>query len=394
MNELAKRIQSIDILRGLIMALMALDHTRDYFHIDAMTQSPTDLDTTTPILFFTRWITHFCAPTFVFLSGVSIYLQSIRKSKKQLSWFLLTRGLWLVGAELTLVGFGWSFDIYFSFIFLQVIWAIGWSMVILAALVFLNYRVIVATGLFITLFHNVMDYVTITDPELQAAANLLVVTNFSTYTFLDTVQFISAYAILPWTGIMLLGYAAGQWYNITKYSPAQRKKTLLIAGFICLILFMALRLINRYGDLQPWQVQPTMAYTVLSFINVTKYPPSLMYACITLGPALFALAALENTQNRFTAVFNIFGRVPFFYYLLHIYVIHLLCVALYFIQGFTASQLYTLPMAFGFRPLSGFGFTLGYVYLVWLVVLVICYYPCRWYNSYKSKNSKWWLSYI
>jgi len=393
MDTITKRIQSIDVLRGIIMALMALDHTRDFLHIDAMTDDPTNMATTTPFLFFTRWITHFCAPTFVFLSGASIYLQSIRKTKKELAWFLFTRGLWLIIAELTLVGFGWSFDYFFRLFFLQVIWAIGCSMVILSGLIFFNYRVLAALGIIITLFHNLMDHATIADPDLDAAANLLIVTNFAPYS-IGPFNFISAYAVLPWTGIMLLGYAIGKWYNTAVYTAQQRKKVLITFGLSLIALFIVLRFINNYGDLQPWSAQAIPAYTVLSFLNVTKYPPSLMYACMTLGPALLALAALENINNKFTGIMNVFGRVPFFYYLLHVYVIHLLCVVVFYAEGYEFADNFKLQMAFGFRPRENFGYSLGTVYLLWLLVLVICYYPSRWYNNYKSNNKKWWLSYV
>lgn len=392
MDILKQRIQSIDVLRGIIMALMALDHTRDYFHIDAMTGDPTNIETTTPILFFTRWITHFCAPTFVFLSGTSIYLQSIRKSKKELSWFLLTRGLWLMFAELTFVGFGWSFNINFNFFFLQVIWAIGCSMVFLSALIFLRYWAMVIIGILITLLHNLMDYVTITDDNLDVAANFFLITEFEPYV-LGSLRFMTAYAILPWTGIMLLGYAAGRLYN-SNIRPETRKKALITTGSLLIIFFIVLRLINSYGDPAPWETQPSFTYTVLSFLNVTKYPPSLMYACMTLGPALIVLALIENIRNSVTDVFNVFGRVPFFYYLIHIYLIHILCTLLFFAEGYEFADNFKLKMAFGFRPRENFGFTLGIVYLIWIFVLVLCYFPSRWYNNYKSRHKKWWLSYV
>ena len=394
MDTLKKRILSIDILRGIIMALMALDHTRDFFHIDAVTQSPTNLETTYPLLFFTRWITHFCAPTFVFLSGISIYLQSLRKSRKELAIFLLTRGLWLVLMELTIVNNGWSFNPFFNFFFLQVIWAIGWSMVILSAVVLCPYWVAVAAGISITLLHNLTDYYTYPDPEVHTAFNFLIMTDFSTYN-IGPAKLIAGYAILPWTGIMLLGYGIGKWFNTERFSPELREKKLASAGMLLITFFILLRLNNGYGDPAPWSVQKEWVYTLLSIGNVTKYPPSLMYACMTLGPALLALAALENVQLKgFTKIMNTFGRVPFFYYIIHIYVIHLLCVALYFIQGFTVGQLFILPQNFGFRPNENFGFELGYVYLTWILVLVICYFPSRWYDRYKSTHKKWWLSYL
>jgi uncharacterized membrane protein len=238
-----------------------------------------------------------------------------------------------------------------------------------------------------------MDYTYITDPEVKAALNVFLITDFKVYSLLGT-HIMIAYAILPWTGIMLLGFAAGKWYNTNAVTALQRRKFLITAGCTLIVLFIILRFINSYGDLQPWEHQPMGVYTFMSFLNVTKYPPSLQYACMTLGPALLALAVLENIHNRFTAIMNIFGRVPFFYYLAHIYIIHFLCMGLYFIEGFTLADLFTKPMAFGFRPREGFGFALGYVYVVWLLVLVLCYFPSRWYNNYKSTHSKWWLGYV
>lgn len=392
MDKTLQRIQSIDILRGIIMIIMALDHTRDFFHIDGMSGEPTNMETTTPILFFTRWITHFCAPLFVFLSGTSIYLQSLRKTKKELSFFLLTRGLWLIVAEFTIVGFGWSFDIYFNFFFLQVIWAIGASMVVLSALIFLRYWMLLVLGILITILHNMLDTETFTDPTLDFLANLFLLTEFQVFP-LGSVSLFCAYAALPWTGIMLLGYALGKWYQ-PGYDALRRRKLLFTTGFGVIGLFIIVRLINGYGDPQPWSEQKDAVYTFLSFLNVNKYPPSLLYTCMTLGPGLIALAFLEKAQNRLTNIFNIFGRVPFLYYLAHIYIIHLLCVILFFAEGYTLSDNYTKVMAFGFRPAENFGFSLGIVYLIWLLVVVLCWFPTKWYEKYKRTHKKWWLSYI
>lgn len=395
MEKKLQRIQSIDVLRGIIMVIMALDHTRDYFHAGGMTGDPTNMETTTPFLFFTRWITHYCAPLFVFLSGTSIYLQSLRKTKKELSWFLFTRGLWLVIAECTLVSFGWSFDLSFDFFFLQVIWAIGFSMIIISGLVSFNYRILVALGVAITALHNIFDYYSFANPVADFAANMFVLTEFQPFPVWEGAQVMFAYAILPWTGVMLLGYAAGRWYNPAIFTPETRRKGLIAAGFLVIALFIVLRAINSYGDPRPWEIQRNFTYTVLSFLNVTKYPPSLMYACMTISPGLLALAAIENIRNRFTNIMNVFGRVPFFYYLLHIYVIHLLCIPVYFASGFTVADLETTKMSFAiFVPDENYGFSLGIVYLIWLFVIFLCYFPSRWYNNYKSTHKKWWLSYI
>jgi len=393
MDKTLQRIQSIDILRGIIMVIMALDHTRDFFHISAMTDEPTNLETTTPALFFTRWITHFCAPLFVFLSGTSIYLQSLRKTKKQLSLFLLTRGLWLILAEFTIVGFGWSFNIFFNFFFLQVIWAIGASMVVLAALIHLRYWMLLALGLLITVLHNILDTYTFTDPTLDFIANLFLLTEFEVFPLGGGIMLMCAYAALPWTGVMLLGYALGKWYN-PGFDAVRRRKLLLTTGFAVTGLFIVLRLINDYGDPKPWTAQKDMVYTFLSFLNVNKYPPSLMYACMTLGPAMIFLALLERVQNRFTDIMNVFGRVPFLYYLAHVYIIHLLCVLLFYAEGHTFEDNFKLEIAFGFRPKENFGFSLGIVYLIWILVVVLCWFPTKWYEKYKRTHKKWWLSYI
>jgi uncharacterized membrane protein len=393
MQNIAKRIQSIDVLRGIIMAIMALDHSRDFFHDTALLQDATDIATTTPILFFTRWITHYCAPLFVFLSGVSIYLQSLRKTKRELSSFLFTRGLWLVFAEVTLVAFGWSFDVYSRFVFLQIIWAIGSSMMIMSVLIWGRYWLVAALGIVITLCHNMIDYVVITDKWLKFFGNMLLMTDHTPY-FIGNGGFMFGYAVLPWTGIMLLGFAIGRWFNTGLVTPQHRKKMLVSLGLLLSTLFVLLRFSNGYGDPEPWIQQDTVAKTIMSFFNVTKYPPSLMYACMTLGPGMLALAALEGVQNRVTDVFNIFGRVPFFYYLLHIYVIHLMTMGMFFMQGFDFQDGVHIKKSFAFRPREGFGVSLWASYLLWLVVLFICYYPSRWYNNYKSTHKKWWLSYI
>ncbi|MGQ2982472.1 DUF1624 domain-containing protein [Flavobacterium sp.] len=393
MDKTLQRIQSIDVLRGIIMIFMALDHTRDFFHIDAMTDQPENMDTTTPALFFTRWITHFCAPLFVFLSGTSIYLQSLRKTKKELALFLLTRGLWLIVAEFTIVGFGWSFNYMFNFFFLQVIWAIGASMVLLSGLIFLRYWMLFALGILITVLHNLLDTHTFTDPIMDVIANLFLLTEFDMIPLGGGVALMCAYAAVPWTGIMLLGYALGKWYR-PEFDQLRRRKLLLSTGLGIISLFVLLRLVNGYGDPKPWTEQKDAVYTFLSFLNVNKYPPSLIYACMTLGPAMIALALLENVRNRVTDLLNVFGRVPFLYYLLHVYVIHLLCVGLFYAEGYTFADNFRLDMAFGFRPKENFGFPLGIVYLIWILVIVLCWFPTKQYEKYKRTHKKWWLSYV
>jgi uncharacterized membrane protein len=392
LTAVKKRVQSIDVLRGIVMIIMALDHVRDYFHTDAFQHDPLDPATTTPILFFTRFITHFCAPAFVFLAGTSSYLVGLRKTKADLSSFLLKRGLWLILIEVGLISFAWTFNPLYNTIIFQVIWTIGISMVLLGLAVRLPYGVIFAIGALIVLGHNILDY-----PE--AANNhtvpffwdLLHDARFDGYTFAPSHTLVIAYAFAPWTGIMFMGYCAGKLFAPT-VDTYKRQKALVGLGLGLIVLFVALRLLNAYGNPLPWTPQKTGMATFLSFMNVHKYPPSLMYTCITLGPALIALALLENVQNRFADFVKVFGRVPFFYYVLHLYLIHILTVIAFYVSGYGAKDIIS-PSPFFFRPIQ-FGYSLGVVYLIWAIVVLILYPLCRWYNKYKSTHKQWWLSYL
>jgi len=400
------RIHSIDILRGLVMVIMALDHVRDFFHkivveggSDVAT-GPTDLETTTPVLFFTRWITHFCAPVFVFLAGTSAFLMGLKKPKKELSLFLIKRGIWLILVEIVIITLGWTFDPLFHVIILQVIWAIGISMVILGLLIFLPLRIIFLIGFIIVFGHNLLDYPGI-NKGLKGGIlpDLLYFAEFAVYPLdaaslqdADRVLFI-VYSFIPWTGVMLLGYCFGKFF--TSFSdPAKRRKALLGIGFFLLILFVVLRFINQYGDPVSWSGQPRgSVFTFLSFLNVNKYPPSLAFLSLTLGGGLVVLACLEGVQNKVTGFFRVYGRVPMFYYILHFYVIHLLVVIVFFISGYSTSQIVTPGNPFLFRP-PDFGFPLWGVYGVWVFVVLVLYPLCKKYDRYKSTRKKWWLSYL
>lgn len=390
---LRNRIQSIDTLRGLVMVIMALDHVRDFFHVTAFTQDPTNLTTTTPALFFTRWITHFCAPVFVFLAGTSAYLLGQKRTKKELSAFLIMRGLWLVIAEIALISLGLTFDPLFRVILLDVIWAIGWSMILLGLLINLPFKIVVAIGLIIFFGHNVFDI--FPGPQKGVGSVLMKVffTAFGNFYPLSSNHVVGfLYAILPWTSVMILGYGFGYFYR-TQVSSEQRRKWLLLLGSGVIALFIIFRFINAYGDTRNWAPQKNGLFTFLSFINTTKYPPSLQYLCMTLGPAIIVLALIEKIQNKFTSFLSTYGRVPFFYYILHIYLIHFLCVAAFFITGHSANQNVDKDSPFLFRP-ANFGFSLPVVYLVWIVVVMFLYPLCRWYNNYKATHNKWWLSYL
>jgi len=396
------RIDSIDILRGLVMVIMALDHVRDFFHKAVVEGSgdvatgPTDLDHTTPALFFTRWITHFCAPIFVFLAGSSAYLLSLKKSKKELSGFLIKRGLWLLIVEVVIITFGWTFNPFYNFIILQVIWAIGMSLVLLGLLVYLPFNAIFIIGLLIVCGHNLLDYPAVSEGwKGGLIPDLLYFTKFSIYNIDDSHLVLIVYAFLPWTGVMMLGYCFGKLFR-PEMDPDRRKKILLLIGSGLLLLFVLLRSINLYGDPIPWSSHPRGAvFTFLSFININKYPPSLDFLSVTIGGGILVLALLEGTSSAVTKFFRIYGRVPMFYYILHFYLIHLLVVIGFFQQGFSTSQIVSPDVPFLFRP-GTFGYPLGIVYLIWLLVVFLLYPLCKKYDRYKTTNAnkKWWLSYL
>ena len=393
-----KRIESIDIIRGIAMVIMALDHTRDYFHIGANLDDPLNLSTTTPILFFTRWITHFCAPIFVFLSGTSIYLQSLRKTKKELGIFLLKRGLWLIIAEWVIVAFAWTFNPFYNIIPFQVIWAIGISMVILGLMVLIRlpYKIIFLLGVIIVVGHNLLD-IPEAAPGFKAsfAWDLFHHGVFSPYEFSPNRFALLVYPFPAWTGVMMLGYCAGALFT-PAFSPEQRRKLLARIGLGLIIFFIALRFSNVYGDPVDWATQKNSFYTFLSFINVDKYPPSLLYLCITIGTALLLLAYLEKIKNSFTNSMLVFGRTAFFYYIIHIYLIHFLAAICFFARGHSFEDAKNVGKNFPFLFVApGEGYNLWVVYGVWLAVVIMLYPLCKRYDKYKtSHKEKWWLSYL
>ncbi|WP_160710936.1 DUF1624 domain-containing protein [Chitinophaga solisilvae] len=387
-----RRIASIDILRGLIMIVMALDHTRDYFHITGVTADPLDPATTTVGLYFTRWITHFCAPGFVFLSGLSAFLSAQKKTRQEAAVFLIKRGAWLVVAELTIVNLGLTFNPFFTFVILQVIWAIGWSMIILGLLSRYPFTLTLVIGLLLFFGHNAADYITFPQQGRMVDLWRILLTASGTIIVLDEHHLVGAfYAILPWTGIMLLGYCTGYLYRHS-FVAVKRKQLLLMAGSSLIVLFVVLRLINHYGDPVPWQPQASALRQVFAFLNASKYPPSLDYACMTLGPLLIALALLEEVQSPWTRFVTVYGNVPFFYYILHFYLLHALLVIFFYLTGYNNSQIID-NNPFFFRQ-AHFGYTLPVVYAIWAAVVLALYYPCRWFGQYKRTHTQWWLRYI
>ena len=359
------RVASIDILRGLVMVLMALDHVRDFF--SDVRFDPLDLSQTNTPLFLTRWITHFCAPTFVLLAGISARLTGRHCTRAQLSWFLFTRGLWLAVLEVTLMSFVWTFNVrYEQGLFLQVIWAIGVSMIVLAALVHLPLRYIAVFSIAIICGHNLFDGV---EPQSLGAWaplwSLLHVSAPIPHAFV-------AYPLIPWIAVMSLGYCLGALFEV---EPQQRKHCFIYLGAASLTAFVVLRMTNLYGDPIDWSLQSTTVLTLLSFVNVHKYPPSLLYLLLTLGSGVLLLAAFESARGRLSEVSRTFGRVPLFFYVLHIAVAHLAAVLIALTTG-----------------RSGFG--LPVVYLAWALAIAMLYPACRWFAAVKRRRDDWWLSYL
>jgi len=386
------RIQSLDILRGIVIIIMALDHVRDYFNADAYLFDATDLSKTNATLFLTRWITHFCAPVFTFLAGTSAYLNGLKKTKKELSLFLLTRGLWLVFLELTVVTFGWTFNIHGNFLILQVIWSTGISMVAMAAFVFLPLRAMFITGIAIVLAHNLLDGIHV-HGNTGVDLGWSVLHEYHVFAF-KHIGMAVGYPLLPWIGIMPLGYCLGTLYA-PGYSAEKRKKILITTGLALIGLFIIIRSINLYGDPKPEIAQSDTLFTFFSFINVTKYPPSLDYLLVTLGPAILLLAFLEKPLNWFTGKVVVFGRVPMFFYLIHIYVIHATAIVGVVIGGHPWHDMILHAWVTANAQLKGYGYGLGVVYIIWLVVIMGLYPLCNWYSNYKKANpQKKWLSYL
>lgn len=387
------RITSIDFLRGAIMIIMALDHVRDYLYSGSFYFDPLDLEKTSGALFFTRWITHFCAPVFMLLAGTSAFIMSQKKTKKELSAFLVKRGLWLVFLEMIVMNFGWNFNIQFPVFFFITIWALGISMIVLAALIHFPKKIILAFCIILVAGHNLLDGVHITGNTLPAFGwSLLHEQQFFTW---HGEMLLVGYPVIPWIGVMPLGYLMGAWYALD-YNAEKRKKNLLIWGTVAIVAFILLRYSNLYGDPVKWTTQKNPFYTLLSFINVNKYPPSLLYILITLGPSLLFLAFTEKLNGAVVRVVSVYGRVPMFYYIIHIYVIHLVALVA---SALTPGQDWSIwllkdPIWFT-KDLQGYGFSLPVAYLFWITIVAALYPLCKWYDGYKQAHKeKWWLSYL
>jgi len=413
-HALRSRIDSVDLLRGLVMVFMLIDHTRDFVHTETFFFDPSDMTRTYPALFFTRWITHFCAPVFVFLAGSSIYFQIARgKTKAETSRFLVTRGLWLIVLEFTVIRFlvFWNFD-YGQFLgFAQVIWVFGWSMILLAGLIHLPVRAVAAFGIVMIVGHNLLDGLRV--PPWQGpgtpipgfGGSLWMILHqqglLLPFGFPGPVWFI-LYPLVPWLGVMAVGYAMGSIYDRT---PEERRKWLFRWGTAITVGFILLRATNIYGDPGHWSVQKSAAMTVVSFLNVQKYPPSLLFLMMTLGPALIALGLWEkyneppDTGVRMAApgpvakLLITYGRVPLFFYILQWIYAHSAGYLLSLFAGKPTWIYFRLPGPGPETP-PNVGFDLWVVFVVWFVGVLLIYPLCKWYAGVKERRDDWWLSYL
>lgn len=383
------RIESIDLLKGLVMVIMALDHVRDYFHYSAFFFDATDPEQTTWPIFFTRFITHYCAPAFSFLAGTSAFMIGKRKSPAELSNFLFKRGLWLVFVEIIIINFAWKFDIEFRNIGLQTIWSLGISMIVLAGLIHLPKKVILAFSLVIIFGHNVLDNIHFDGSYLWAILH-----EPQRFEFAEGHTIVFAYSLLPWIAVMSLGYCFGSLYD-SSFDAQKRKQLLNGFGLGSLALFFILIAFNTYGDPVKWTNYGDTSKTLMSIFNISKYPPSLLYLLVTLGCSFLFLANAEKLKGKVVNFFCVFGRVPFFYYILHLYLIHIMAAFAAYFTGYGWQALVLPKFITRVEALKGYGFNLITVYLVWIVVILLLYPLCKKFDNYKqSHKEKWWLSYL
>ena len=380
------RVDSVDALRGLVMVLMALDHVRDF--VGDTRISPTDLTRASTALFAARWVTHLCAPVFFLLTGTGAYLRGRHRSARESSAYLATRGLWLIVLEVVVLRcLGWQFNVDYHVTMLTVLWALGWAMIVLAVLVQLPVPVVGAIGAVMIAGHNLLDPVRWSHPLWSILHSPNVIALDATH-----VIFV-AYVLVPWVGVTAVGYALGRLYE---RAPADRRVWLVGGGAALAFAFVALRAIDAYGDPVRWSAQRSALRTVLSFVNTTKYPPSLLFLLMTLGPALVLLAAFDRRVPRLLAPALVFGRVPLFYYAVHAPLIHLVAIAICYARYGDVHWMFesATPAAFPITPPPGWGVPLPAVYAIWLGVVLALYPLCRWYAGVKRAGGPWWLRYI
>ncbi|MGC4087531.1 MAG: heparan-alpha-glucosaminide N-acetyltransferase domain-containing protein [Polyangiaceae bacterium] len=391
--RVTERVQSIDVLRGTLMALMALGHTR-HFLSDSLEFAPTNLQKTSTALFLTRWITHFCAPGFVLLAGAGVYLLASSKSRAEASRFLALRGLWLIFLELVVVRcLGWSFNFGFAYVMLGVLWAIGWSMLALAALIRLRVRSVVAFGVALIALHNAFDGVR---SKVFGSFGWVWSVLHRTVQLepIDGMRVKVGYPLIPWIGILAVGYGVGA---LLKQPREVRKRILTRLGLGLIACFLLVRGINVYGDPRPWAVQSSFGFTIFSFLNCDKYPPSLAFVLMTFGPLLLALAWLDRDLGPLATPLAALGRVPLFYYLLHIPLIHAVAVVLALLRYGHARFLFQDPPGAHGPPFplpDDYGYSLPWVYVIWLGVVAVLVPLCIAFGQYKRASRSVWLSYL
>jgi len=387
------RVASVDALRGLVMIIMALDHVRDFFHAGAFQFQPEDLTRTTVAIFFTRWITHICAPVFMFTAGIGAYFWLARgRTKSGLSRFLWKRGLWLVVLELTVLRFAMNFGLLSGVVLLTILWALGWSMVALGFLVRLPIRTLAVFSVLVIVLHNLTDPVQAA--QLGRAAWLWNILHQQGVFQIAGVPALSAYPLVPWIAVMSAGYCFGP---VLSLDPMRRLQWMIRLGLGMTAAFVMIRAINVYGDPQSWSHASRPSMTVLSFLRCTKYPPSLDFLLMTLGPALLLLTLFDRVRLAKTNPIMVFGRVPLFYFLAHFFAAHLLAIPLALMRYGRAGFLFNpqLPTGNVTDPLpAGYGYGLGVVYLIWVAVVVLMYPLCRWFARLKERRRDWWLSYL
>lgn len=377
MTMISRRVSSVDIVRGAVMVLMALDHVRDY--VTNQRVRPEDLSRASVALFATRWVTHFCAPAFSLLAGVGVGLYMSRgRSAAETSRFLVSRGLWLLFLELVVTPIGWQFGFHLIPAFALVLWALAWSMIVLAALVHLPRWLVAAFSVVVIAGHNLLDRIP-PSPVWQV---------LHVPGFVIPGKLFVAYPLIPWVAVMSLGYALADIYS---WDAARRRRFLLRTGALATAAFVAIRYVNGYGNPGPWSQMPTAGLTIASFLNVLKYPPSLDFLLMTLGPVFIALALTEGVRGRIADWLMVYGRVPLFYYVLHIFVAHAVAVVIALVQG---GELRRIPVVNdpGSIP-TWYGVSLPGVYVAWALVVALMYIPCRWYAGLKARRNDWWLRY-
>lgn len=386
-----KRIESIDLLRGLVMVIMTLDHVRDFFHYDAFLFDPTDLTQTNPALFATRFVTHFCAPVFVFLAGTSAFFVGQRRDKKSLATWLLKRGIWLIFTELTVIKFAWLFKLDYSSTFLQVIWVLGVSMIFLAGFIYLPKKFVITISLMGIVSHNLFDTIA---PSGQISSAIWTFIHEENQIRIGNINLYVAYPLIPWIFLMPMGYYFGELY-IKDINSNYRIRVLLNLGIGITVLFIILRFTNFYGDPYQWTTQKSLIFTIMSFFNLNKYPPSLLYLLVTIGPTLIFLSFAEKWNGLVFDKLIIIGRVPMFFYVAHLFAIHTAAVFAAILTGYSFSDMIIDNFVTLQPELQGYGFGLFIVYLVWVIIIAILYPISKWFNNFKNNNrDKWWLSYL